>query len=446
MGGEVRYCTTEDGVRIAYRVEGEGPPLLMFPFFLESFSLDDLLPELSETVRGIVRGRQLIRFDTRGTGLSDREVPDMGHDTLILDVEAVVRALNPTRFAVWGHSIGGLRAMDYAAKHPRQVDRLLLTNTFARVADPFPAQTLRGLASLARSNWTLAARTLADLGTRRESEEAGLRLAELYERSTTGEIAAKLFEGNGDVDLTSRLSSISATTLVIHRISDPLYPLALGKEIAAGIPEARLVPVRGTNTAMWIDPEEIVAAANAFLNEGLPAVEPAPERQGPLRTVLVTDLAGSTEMMSRLGDQRGREVLREHERVTRDVLKAHDGAEIKTMGDGFMASFASVTKAVECAVALQRAFEERNDGADEPLSVRVGLNAGEPIEEEGDLFGATVILAARVAARAEGGEVLASDVVRGLCSGKGFLFADRGEHALRGFEEPVRIFEVGWRP
>ena len=124
------------------------------------------------------------------------------------------------------------------------------------------------------------------------------------------------------------------------------------------------------------------------------------------------------------------------------------------MGDGFMASFASVTKAVECAIALQKAFDVHNRGVGqgaasgtptERLSVRVGLNAGEPIEDDGDLFGSTVILASRIANAAAGGEILASDVVRGLCSGKPFIFADRGEQALKGFEEPVCIFEVRWQ-
>ncbi|MCI0820687.1 MAG: adenylate/guanylate cyclase domain-containing protein, partial [Chloroflexi bacterium] len=129
--------------------------------------------------------------------------------------------------------------------------------------------------------------------------------------------------------------------------------------------------------------------------------------------------------------------------ITRDVLKQHAGTEVKTMGDGFMASFSSVTKAVECSIALQRALAERK--SDEPLNVRVGLNAGEPIEEDGDLFGATVILASRIAAKADGGEILVADTIRGLCSGKGFLFADRGEFVAKGFEEPVRLYEVRWR-
>ena len=122
------------------------------------------------------------------------------------------------------------------------------------------------------------------------------------------------------------------------------------------------------------------------------------------------------------------------------------------MGDGFMASFGCVTKAVECAVALQRRLTNTNRGVEaqraaptSALSVRVGLNAGEPIEEDGDLFGATVILASRIAAKAEGGEILVADTVRGLCSGKGFLFADRGEFVAKGFEEPVRVYEVSWR-
>ena len=114
------------------------------------------------------------------------------------------------------------------------------------------------------------------------------------------------------------------------------------------------------------------------------------------------------------------------------------------MGDGFMASFASVTKAMDCAIALQRAFAATRSRA-EPLHVRVGLNAGEPIEEDGDLFGATVILASRIAAKAGAGEILVPDTVRGLLSGKGFLFGDRGEFVPKGFDEGVRLWDVRWR-
>jgi len=164
-----------------------------------------------------------------------------------------------------------------------------------------------------------------------------------------------------------------------------------------------------------------------------------------VRTILFTDVEQSTEITQKLGDSRAREVMRAHERITREVLKAHGGTEVKTMGDGFMASFGSVTKAVECAIALQLEISNRQSEIGEPLAVRVGLNAGEPIEEEEDLFGTAVILAARIATKAEGGEILVADTVRGLCSGKGFLFSDRGEFVAKGFDEPVRVYEVRWR-
>jgi class 3 adenylate cyclase len=161
-------------------------------------------------------------------------------------------------------------------------------------------------------------------------------------------------------------------------------------------------------------------------------------------------------MMQRLGDVRGRDVLREHERITRETLKAHGGAEVKTMGDGFMASFGSVTRAMDCAIALQRAFavhltprpplHDGGEGETERLQVRVGLNAGEPIEEDGDLFGATVILASRICAQAGAGEILVPETVRGLLSGKGFVFGDRGEFVPKGFDEGVRVWDVRWQP
>lgn len=151
-------------------------------------------------------------------------------------------------------------------------------------------------------------------------------------------------------------------------------------------------------------------------------------------------------MMTTLGDEGGREVLREHERITREVLSEHEGTEVKALGDGFMASFSGVSRAIQCAIELQRRIEKRNQaepGAP-PISVRIGINAGEPIEEDGDLFGATVILASRIAGAATGGVILVANSVRDLSAGKGFQFEDRGSIEAKGFEEPVHIWAVEW--
>jgi len=197
--------------------------------------------------------------------------------------------------------------------------------------------------------------------------------------------------------------------------------------------------------------ERVAGLIEDFLLEGAgqeAASEPA--AQG-LKTILFTDMEGSTALTQRLGDARAREVLRQHERMVREALRAHGGSEVKALGDGFMASFSSATRALECAIAMQRAFAASNaarpepvEGRAEQIRVRIGLNAGEPIAEEADLFGTAVNLAARIAAQAAGGEILASDVVRQLVAGKGFLFVDRGDVALRGFEDPVRLYEVRW--
>ena len=146
--------------------------------------------------------------------------------------------------------------------------------------------------------------------------------------------------------------------------------------------------------------------------------------------------------------QRRRATLGPRPRARRasPALKEHGGSEVKHTGDGIMASSGKASSARACASATQRAFEERNER--EPnarVRVRIGLNAGEPVAEDGDLSGTAVQLAARICARAEPGQILAADVVRELAAGKQFLFADHGDVVLRGFEDPVQVFEVGWR-
>jgi class 3 adenylate cyclase len=291
---------------------------------------------------------------------------------------------------------------------------------------------------LIRADWRLGARAIGDLGTRNVVQYAA-KIEEWYMRSASAETAVQVIEALTRMDETASLRALGCPVLILHPANDPFFTMEVAREMSTRTVDSRLIPMAdGIHplTSNW----KPIADAVVEFGTGSRRIEPTvPAR---FRTVLFTDLVGHTEMMSRLGDERGRAVLREHEAITREVLKAHGGAEVKTMGDGFMASFGSVTRAVECAVGLQRAFADHEG---EALSVRVGLNAGEPIEEDGDLFGATVILASRIAAKAEAGEVLVSDNVRSLCSGKGFLFADRGEFTAKGFDDPVRIYEVAWR-
>ena len=178
---------------------------------------------------------------------------------------------------------------------------------------------------------------------------------------------------------------------------------------------------------------------------GLSPLEPTagvtPTRAG-VRTVLFTDLTSSTALTQRLGDAKAQELVRAHNTIVRGKLAAHGGTEIKHTGDGIMASFPTASGALECAVAIQQAVTDRADGN---LQVHIGLNAGEPVAEESDLFGTSVQLARRICDHASSGQILASNVVRELAAGKGFLFSDIGEVLPKGFEEPVRLYEVRWR-
>ncbi len=171
-----------------------------------------------------------------------------------------------------------------------------------------------------------------------------------------------------------------------------------------------------------------------------------PPAESAFRTILFTDMEGSTASTQQLGDEGHMEVLRAHNAIIREALEKHNGREVKHTGDGIMASFGSSARAVESAVYMQKRIDEHNaPGHQTPIRVRVGMGAGEPVEEGRDFFGAAVQLAARICGHADPGQILVPNVVRELCIGKQFSFLDRGEAALKGFEDPIRVYEVAWR-
>lgn len=176
-------------------------------------------------------------------------------------------------------------------------------------------------------------------------------------------------------------------------------------------------------------------------------IEPAPGEEyaaSAFRTVLFTDIEGSTSLTQRLGDAGAMKVLRRHNEIIRDCLSTQRGREVKHTGDGVMASFDSVARALVCAVDIQRGFDEHNRSSEQPLRIRVGMSAGEPVTENDDLFGACVQLAARICSVCDPGSILASTAVKELALGKGFSWRERGQVPLRGFAEPVRVHELVW--
>ena len=243
------------------------------------------------------------------------------------------------------------------------------------------------------------------------------------------------------------LSGLRVPTLLLHRAGVRNLSEDLVKEIASNIPGARSLFLEGTNLSWYLgDVEPVHREIENFLSDGKPS-EPKPGTpEADTHTILFTDMEGSTTLADRLGDAAAQEVRRTHNEIVRAALSANGGNEIKHTGDGIMASFTTASTALDCAIAIQRGVaEHKHEHPDSQLGVYVGLNAGEPIAEDDDLFGTSVNLAARICDHAEAGQILAANVVRELAAGKDFLFADLGETELRGFEDPVKLWELRWQ-
>ncbi|MEX2227823.1 MAG: nickel-binding protein [Dehalococcoidia bacterium] len=200
----------------------------------------------------------------------------------------------------------------------------------------------------------------------------------------------------------------------------------------------------------FIEVEPITVNAMMHLRqEDLPNGQTAPdtgEIDSGLRAIMFTDLAGSTAMLNALGDDAALRHVAAHNKILASCLDDHGGRRIKATGDGILATFSSVSRAVACTVAIQRAFAAHNaTNIGPPLDVRIGLSAGEPVQDSDDLFGVAVNLAARVCDYADGGSIFTVNVVRELSIGKGHTFVDRGDTMFKGFADPVRVYEVAWR-
>jgi len=394
-----------------------------------------------------------VRLDPRGFGLSDRDPVDFTLDSFVLDIEAVVDRLGLDQLRIYSIAYATVPALVYTARHPDKVTHLVQMPPAASGED-MSNERLEKLAELAKIDWELATETIMRTLSSDYEDQIAHDIAGLIRASIEFDRFERVLEDARQWDADADATSISTPTLLISARNNPNFPAARARRVAGLIKNSRVA---------FVDDgfEGPLLAQRFFFDRDISdATEPAsvptamPPVAGAMRTILFTDVEGSTALTNRLGDAKARELLREHERLTRQALKKHGGSEVKTMGDGFMTSFGSATKALECAIAIQRAFADWNAdvGATgrSPLRVRIGLNAGEPIAEDdpdgrGDLFGTTVNMAARVCAKAEGGQILAPIVVRELVAGKGFLLADVGETELRGFEDPVRLYEVRWR-
>jgi class 3 adenylate cyclase len=444
MSGPIRFATAADGVRVAYTEEGTGPALLFVRGWISHIELLMQDPAYRPFFQALAGSFRVIRMDNRGNGLSDRRPENLDLDALTADVEAVVESLGLDEFILWGSCYGGPIAMTYAARHPEKVSRLILDGTYAdgsRIMPPERQQDFLSIFELGRSQPPAMFAALSYMTTpvRQGSHDEHVHRGE---QAIDPETAGRLYKLSFETNVTDLLPLIEAPTLVMHRRQTRAIGFGLGRSLAAMLPHAEFVSLEGRSHNLWEEePGPALRAIGAFLEVDL---------QGALETtppdlpvaIVFTDLVGSTVLTERLGDARARELMRAHDTLVRETATRLGGTEVKSTGDGFLLSFPSVTRALSCAIRLQTALMEHNRDAVEPIEIRIGINAGEPMSVDDDLHGAVVNMAARVCSMAEGGDVLVTNVVRELAAGKGFYFEDTGEVALKGFADPVRLYKL----
>jgi class 3 adenylate cyclase len=446
MEPAIRYAKASDGAGIAFWELGEGPPLVAMPATpFTHVQLEWRIPESRGWLEALLPGHRLVRYDARGFGLSDREVSDFTLPAQCLDLDAVANALGLDRFALYAPGDSGMAAIQYAATRPERVSHLVLWCSWARRADVSAHVRTQTLQSLVEGDWEIYTETTARVLLGWSEDEAARRFAAFYREAADPKIILKLLPVVHASDATEYLSGVSCPALVIHRTGLPAVATDVARRMAAEIPDARLVLLEGSSPLPFLDDmDEIADTVHQFLGDA--AVKRAEKREGSAPvTILLTDMAGSTAMTQQIGDAAHVDVLRAHNEIVRRCLSSHGGREIKHTGDGIMASFTSASGALECAMTIQQSLAEyASEHPDVNLHVRVGVNAGEPVAEDGDYFGTAVQLAARICDLAKPGQILVSGVVRDLVAGKKFLFADCGEITPRGFEDAVRLYEAHW--
>jgi pimeloyl-ACP methyl ester carboxylesterase/class 3 adenylate cyclase len=437
-----KTCYAKSGdVHIAYQVFGEGPlDIVWVPGWFSNVESNWLNPPIAYFFDRLSSFARVITFDKRGTGLSD-PVAVTSPPTLeerMDDVRAVMDAVGSERAALIGLSEGGPMSALFAATYPGRTSALVLTGTFARVesAEDYPIgldrDTVRRIVEVLVQSWgeglivQFAAPSM-------DTPESRQRVGE-YERSAASPgMVRALMLLNLEVDVRPLLSAITVPTLVLHRTDDKLVPVEHGRYLAEHIPGAKLVEVPGIDHVPWAgDTDRFVDEIQEFLT----GVRHTAEPDRVLATVMFTDIVGSTERASELGDRRWREILDRYYELSRREIARFGGREVNTTGDGTLATFDGPARAIRSATAIAAATRQLG------IDVRAGLHTGECELAGSDVRGIAVHIGARVAALAGAGEVLVSRTVRDLVVGSGLTFSERGEHELKGVPGSWQLFSV----
>ncbi|MDJ0792586.1 MAG: adenylate/guanylate cyclase domain-containing protein [Acidimicrobiia bacterium] len=452
---EVRYATTEDDVRIAYQVFGEGPPVVYVGPFFNHLEVQWEQPVIARVFERLAPYLRVILIENRGTGLSDRieGIPTLEERTT--DIEAVVDAVGIERFSLIGMFAGGQMCIDFAARHPDAVERLVLANARVGRALQAEADALKpdapGELAYGTEYEQKMIETARHLGSELTEDDLSALAAHSPSAFNHPEYVQWLprFERMwGDREMIRRQAAsiapleasdiaptVQAPTLLTHTADNGIIHVGYGRLLNQLIPNSTLLEFEGRDQHYWLAPNwrEIIDAHLRFIGQS--EIEVPVDRR--FAVVVFTDIVGSTESSMSAGDVRWRELLDIHDTVAQRVVGRNSGTMVKLTGDGVLAIFESPSNALQAATELER--ELRAVG----IPIRAGLHAGE-IELRGDdVSGSVVNLAARVMESAADGEVATTASMRDLMLGSAFEFESIGSRTLRGFNGEWHLYRVG---
>jgi pimeloyl-ACP methyl ester carboxylesterase len=443
---ETHYARSGD-VNIAYQVLGDGPFDLVFvPGYATHLELAWKLPGFAEALQHFASFSRLIKFDKRGTGMSDPVAGAPTLETRMDDVRAVMDAVGSRRAALFGLSEGASLSVLFAATYPERTAALVLRSPIARALwapdypwgrtdEEYEREIERELRIFGPRE--VALESVRSLG-QWDVDEAEAFVDYLRHSASPGMLEA-LLRMNKEIDIRPVLPAVRVPTLVMHGADDDVVPPAAARHVAERIPGSRYVELPGVGhlavsgqAADRINDETQRFLVDLWESGGWEESEP----ERVLATVLFTDIVDSTAMALELGDRSWRELLERHHALVRRELARFRGHEVDNAGDGFLSTFDGPARAIRCACAVVDAVRELG------IEVRAGLHTGECEVADGKVAGIAVHTGARVASSARGGEVVVSSTVRDLVAGSGIEFDDRGEQELKGIPGTWQLFSV----
>jgi class 3 adenylate cyclase len=416
---------------IAYQTLGEGPiDLVVINGPASHLEVMWEEPATARCFERLASFSRLVMFDRRGTGLSDPVSSPPTLEQQMDDLRAVLDAARIEKTAIWGAGDLGLSAM-FAATYPERVTALVLSSVAPQGATTLTPELRTQFLDAIEEHWgdgtLLEVYAPSQVGNHAFEEWWG----RMQRSAVSPGMARQLMDMLAETDLRPILPTIRVPTLVTHQSHNHYIPIQYGREIASLIPSARFIEYPGEDAYTWTD-APVIDDVEEFLTGRRSRVE----ADRVLATVLFTDIVGSTEYASQLGDGRWRTLLDEHNAVVRAELARWRGQEVKTIGDGFLATFDGPARAVQCAANIVDAVRALG------LRIRAGLHTGECELVGSDVAGIAVHIGARVMASAGADEVLASSTVKDLVVGSGLRFCDRGLHSLKGVPDQWRLYAL----